>query len=155
LIVRIGLDGVSTIRVYAEDRAEIERLWDGLKVDRITGWALRVEVRLAQLNKGQCPKHRMKGEASEVPIGGEISGDDWRAWRTFQRRIDAILRIARQDEQSAFNMSCLMRELIAEGLIGPNVAIQLLTSVGVNRRTIAAGFLTVEDKLEPEKGKCV
>jgi Bifunctional DNA primase/polymerase, N-terminal/Primase C terminal 2 (PriCT-2) len=34
---------------YADAGEEIGRLWDGLKGDRITGWWLRVEIRLAQL----------------------------------------------------------------------------------------------------------
>jgi len=41
-----------------------------------------------------------------------------------------------------------MREVIAEGRINPNVAVQLLRSANVDRRVIAAAFLTVEDKLE-------
>ena len=42
---------------YASDGDEIRRLWDALKVDRITAWYFRVEIRLAQMNRGYCPKY--------------------------------------------------------------------------------------------------
>jgi hypothetical protein len=61
-----GIDGEVFIRwstgdpIYAEDGEEIRRRWDSLQTDGgITEWALRVEIRLAQLNKGICPKHAM------------------------------------------------------------------------------------------------
>jgi hypothetical protein len=127
--------------MYADDAAEIERLWDTLKVDRITGWALRVEIRLAQLRNGICPKHTMPGALSEVHIGGD---PDYQV----QRRVSSILQIARRDEPGAFWASCVMREIISQGRINPRVAVELLCSAGVDRRVIAAGFLCVEDKLE-------
>jgi hypothetical protein len=129
--------------IYADDAEEIGRRWDSLKADGgITAWALRVEVRLAQLNKGICPKHAMKVDTWEVHIGG-----DPEAHRVIQRRISSLLQIARRDEPSAFWASCVIREIIAEGKINPGIAVDLLRSAGVDRRVIAAAFLTVEDKI--------
>ena len=124
--------------LYADAASEVERLWDNLKVDRITGWALRVEIRLAQLQKGICPKHPMQGTTSEVPLRAKT--------RDLQQRVSSILRVVR-DEPSGFWASCVMREIIAEGRINPNIAVSLLRGAGVDRRVIAAAFLTVEDKL--------
>jgi hypothetical protein len=138
---------------YAEDRDEIERLWDSLKVDRITPWALRVEVRLGQLNRGVCPKHPLPIEAclSEVPSSAagkskfkiEPTRDLQRRWYSLECQI----KRSGGDERVMFWAACVMREIIAEDRINPKVAIDLLLGAGVDRRVIAAGFLTVEDKL--------
>jgi hypothetical protein len=140
---------------YAEDRDEIERLWDCLKVDRITAWALRVEVRLAQLNRGVCPKHpypkrpypTTQANTSKVPSRGDLRPVIGVETRDLPRRWASLSQVAQRDEPGAFWASCVMREIIAEGRVKPEVAIHLLRSVGVPRRVIAAGFLTVEDKL--------
>lgn len=143
---------------YANERDEIERLWDSLKVDRITPWALRVEVRLAQLNRGVCPKHpypnhtnpypTTQAYTSKVPSKGDLRAVIGTKTGNLPRRWSSLERIAQRDEPGAFWASCVMREIIAEGRIDPKVAVRLLRSAGVARRVIASGFLTVEDKLE-------
>jgi hypothetical protein len=84
-----------------------------------------------------------------VSGGSSISNDKYR----FQRRISALLReVEKGDEPKLFWASAVMREIIAEGRLNPSIAIQLLVGAwpkrcGDARRTIAAAFLTVEDKL--------
>jgi hypothetical protein len=84
-----------------------------------------------------------------VPYGG-----DTKAKYRFQRRIDGLLReVAKGQEPLLFWASCVMRELIAEWLLKPDVAVKLLEGAWRGdrrqcRRTIAAAFLVVEDKLD-------
>ena len=138
--------------LYAGDAEEIERQWNALRADGgITPWALRVEVRLAQLNRGICPKHPypIGGCTSQVP--SKANGDPRRRigteTRDLPRRWSSLERIAQRDEPGAFFAACVMREIVAEGRVRPEVAVGLLQGAGVERRVIAAGFLTVEDKL--------
>jgi hypothetical protein len=122
--------------LYAEDAGEIERLWDSLKVDHITAWSFRVEVRLAELNKGICPKLKLpmasvmgaggvtsqlplSRRSREVPLVGEFTGN-------LQRRVDALLRqVSRGQEPLLFFAACRMREIIAERL-NHDIALRLL-----------------------------
>jgi hypothetical protein len=142
--------------IYAGDAEEIERRWDSLRADGgITAWALRTEIRLAQLNRGECPKHPWPIEALTWQLPVECEGRPKPKTRTvigtetldLQRRWASIERIARRDEDGAFWAACRIREIIAEGRVKPDVAVALLEGAGVDRRVIAAGFLCVEDKL--------
>jgi hypothetical protein len=127
----------------------------------ITAWHLRVEIRLAQLNQGACPKygrarpaHMGDGLASKVPLTAPTIIPT----KTFDLRARVsywLSQLEEGDEDLLFRASCVIREIIAEGLLTPRVAVQLLESswpkkknpeVNV-RRVIAAAFLVVEDKL--------
>jgi hypothetical protein len=153
---------------YADAADDVGRFWDALKVDRITGWYLRVEIRLAQLNRGGCPKHPSKrkmhvdgvdmhvdGGLSKVPLVGTKSTLSATPTLNLKSRVSSLQReISKGDEDLLFFCACTMREIISEGKINPEIAVQLLEGswpksrrdVDV-RRTIAAGFLKVEDKL--------
>jgi hypothetical protein len=139
---------------YADHADVIGRRWDSL---RIGDWARRVEARLANLSDpAYYPPQGRQGRACQVLIGrntkvvGAVGG---KAKYRFQHRVDALLREVRTGrEDLLFWAACVMRELIAEGLIKADVAVKLLESAWRNdrkqcRRTIAAAFLTVEDKL--------
>jgi hypothetical protein len=142
---------------YADDAEVIERRWESLTVlgnanGWITGWALFVEARMAELERylrgGQ-------GFTWEVP-----SIASFQPTQNLQLRMNALLRMlerAKDREAMLFRVACVVREIIAEGKLRPRVAIELLRSAcKVNRlwwedrglccRTIAAGFLTVERK---------
>src|SRR5262249_37863508 len=132
---------------------EIEMRWDSL---RIGNWGRRVEARLAELTDAKhYPPPIMGGRACQVPIVGE---GDLKAKYRFQHRVDGLLREVRKDrEDLLFWAACVMRELIAQGLIKPDVGVKLLEGSWRSdrkqcRRTIAAAFLTVEDKLTKADG---
>ena len=124
--------------------------------------ALRVEVRLAQLNRGECPKHPYRIDACtwEVPSNGDgkpktkpkaVIGTETRDLQRRWYSLECQIKRSSGDERVQFWVACVMREMIAEDRIKPEVAVSLLEGVGVDRRVIAAAFLTVEDKLGKEK----
>jgi hypothetical protein len=137
--------------LYAEEGEEVGRRWDNLKVDRITAWAFRVELRLADLDRGVCPKHpyHIGAGGCQLPVECESKPKLKLGIETLdlQRRWASLERIARRDEEGAFWVACRMREIIAENRIKPEVAVALLEGVGVDRRVISAGFLCTEDRL--------
>jgi hypothetical protein len=58
--------------LYANDADEIAQMWDALRRDGgITEWYLRVDVRLAQMNKGIWPK---RIPITHIPIDAHTSG---------------------------------------------------------------------------------
>src|SRR5262245_29949344 len=133
---------------YANDD-EIEMRWDSL---RIGNSGRRVEARLAELTDAKhYPSPIMEGRACQVPI--VANAKSVRSKYTFQHRIDALVREVRKGQEDLlFWAGCVMRELIQEGQIKPDVAVRLLESGWRGdrkqcRRTIAAAFLTVEEKL--------
>src|SRR5262249_12282167 len=82
--------------LYADHAERIGRRWDSLG---ITGWSLRVEDRLAELNKGRCPKRRFKlpihhSEPCQLPLSA-------RAQQTInlQRRTSSILNQVRKGQE--------------------------------------------------------
>ena len=140
---------------YADEAGEVGRRWDNLMVDRITGWALKVEIRLQELNRGICPKQH-----KPMPHGIELCEGPLKAptkTNNLQHRVSSLLReLETGNERRLYWVSCVMREIIAEGLITPRVAVELLCGAWPKkkkpevdmRRVIASGFLTVEEKLQ-------
>jgi hypothetical protein len=148
---------------YANDELEIAQLWDALRPDGgITEWYLRVDVRLAQMNKGQCPKYPSPGLmvalTSRVPhYKPPVPTIDVRS------RVNYWLsEVSKGNKDGLFNAATVIREIIAEGKITPEVGVQLLenawpidnghkafplTSRHAVRRVIASGFLTVEERM--------
>jgi hypothetical protein len=148
------IDWSTSDPAYANDAEVIGRRWDSL---RIGDWGRRVDARLAELiDARHYPLPTIRGRPCQVPIGGNATV---KAKYRFQHRVDALLREVRTGrEDLLFWAACVMREIIAEGLIKPDVAVKLLEGAwrgdrGQCRRSIAAAFLRVEDKLT-SKGGC-
>jgi hypothetical protein len=143
---------------YSQHAEVISRRWDSLEiVGGVTPRALRVELRLAQLNRGVCPKH---------PCTPAQWACLWQGPHEFTRtinvqsRVNYYLSAIKGDEKELFKSACAIREIIAEDLISPSVAIQLLesswpiengakawplTSLQAVRRVIASGFQVMEN----------
>jgi hypothetical protein len=113
--------------LYGNDWGEIERQWDALRPDGgVTGWAFRVEIRLADLIKGKCPRRSISphgSETSQVPL--TTDGYVIQQTGNLQRRVSSLLReVSKGDEPKLFWASCVMREIIAEGRINPSIAVR-------------------------------
>ena len=148
--------------LYAEDGEEIGERWDSFKGDGgITGETLFREARLDELNdwldgSDDGPwhsTHTWRVPSKGGDDAGTAKGDA--GTRSLKRRADYILRKVK-DEPLLFWAACMFREIIAEGRLKPRIAVKLLEGAGRRigldleacRRTIAAGFLTVERKLK-------
>jgi Bifunctional DNA primase/polymerase, N-terminal/Primase C terminal 2 (PriCT-2) len=122
--------------VYADHGEEVGQRWDSL---RIGDWGRRVDTRLAELNKGICPKRKAKltlshhdTQACQGPFTSDANQEtDYRLnpQRTgnLEHRVTALLReVEKGEERRLFWASAVMREIIAEGKINPTIAVQLL-----------------------------
>jgi hypothetical protein len=136
---------------YADDAEEIGQRWDSL---RIGDWGRRVDARAAELDNPKYYPSIPHGPTCPVPPKATIN---------LRSRISYWLsEISKGNEDSLFKASCIVREIISEGLLSPEVGVQLLQGAwpaknGKSvapldtqhkiRRVIAAAFLKVEDKL--------
>jgi hypothetical protein len=140
--------------LYVGDAQDIGRRWDSLRADGgITARTLQVEIRLAQLNKGICPKHNIQHNGTGTGRGWSVHMEARHQWEV-RRRIAALLHQVEQGrEDLLFWVAAVFREeFIAKGFISPDIAVRLIEGNWHGdktecRRTIAAAWLTVEDKL--------
>ena len=162
---------------YSDDAEIISRRWESLTVEgnangRVTAWALLVEARAAELERyfsstahHHSPAHQHS--TWEVP-STERTGPtpSFQPTQNLKLRLTALMRMierakGEEREPTLFRVSCVVREIIAEGRLHPRVAIALLRQAckanrlwledrELCRRTIAAGFLTVERKTRVE-----
>jgi hypothetical protein len=154
---------------YADHAEIISRRWESLAVEgnangRVTAWALLVEARMVELEKAISTAHHTL--TAHSPCTWEVPSTERTTFEPTQNlklRMIALLRMierAKGDERepTLFRVACVVREIIAEGKLQPRIAISLLRDAckanrlwqedhWLCRRTIAAGFLTVERKV--------
>jgi hypothetical protein len=138
------IDWSTSDELYAGDADVIGRRWDSL---RIGDWRRRVDARLAELDRGDYGIKHIGGDGRRVcplPITAITVA-------SVRDRTSAIIDKIR-DEPSLFWAACRFREMVEEGRLRPDVAVRLLEGNWRGdktecRRTIAAAWLTVEDKM--------
>lgn len=145
---------------YADHAEIISRRWESLDPSgnangRITGWALLVEARKAELERYFSNRITTAHDTNtwELPVTAE---NGITPTQNLKLRMNALMRmLERGGEPMLFRVACVVRKIIAEGTLHPRVGIELLRSAcKINRlwwedrglccRTIAAAFLTVE-----------
>jgi len=148
--------------LYEADGEEIAGRWDSLNADGgITARVLFVEARRADLDRYLKTGH---GAATwQVPSGKTGAGTEFQPTQNLKLRVNGIRRIVERAqgsdrEPALFRAACIIREIIAEGRLPPDVGFGVLEegcrwnglwreNQRLCRRTIASAFLTVELKL--------